>query len=431
LASRLAIVLSHPTQYYSPWFRDLAKQVTLKVYYLWDFGIRETEDKAFQASFTWDIPLLDGYDHEFLPNRSPDPGTHHFRGLDNPGAAEEIAAWEPDAILLFGYNYATHLSLILAPQLRGIPLLFRGDSHELFPAGGWKAAASRMVRRLLFKRFSRFLAVGKANVGYFRRSGVPGQKIAVVPHCVDNGRFQAAAEDAEIEAAAWKRGLGIPDAAVVILFAGKFEQKKRPLDLLTAFRAMESGLETHSSEVSDQRSPRDQAKSSAFRRPPPCLLFVGGGPLESRLRAEAGDRLGKSIFFAPFQNQSQMPKVYAAGEVLVLPSFGRGETWGLAVNEAMNLARPAIVSTHVGCRPDLILEGDTGWSFPAGDVEALARVLRKAVSDPERLVTMGRRARAHVANYSYQAATSELLRALEQVMSARAEVRCRRSRTAI
>jgi glycosyltransferase involved in cell wall biosynthesis len=404
MPSRLAVVLSHPVQYYSPWFRHLAArpELCVKVFYLWDFGVTETRDRTFGTSFKWDIPLLDGYESEFLQNRSKDPGTHHFRGLDNPAAAKAVADWKPDAVLLFGYAYATHLRLILSPRLAGIPFYFRGDSHELCPANGWKPKVSRGLRGLLFRRFTGFLAVGKANAGYFRASGVAGSKIHRVPHCVDNARFQAAAAQAEIDAAEWKRELGIPAGAGVVLFAGKFEDKKRPLDLLEAFLRSKAGDgSAHNGGLEASSSPA-----------PPVLLFVGSGPLEAELRKRAGSELGRSIFFAPFQNQTAMPKVYAAGDLLVLPSHGRGETWGLAVNEAMNLGRAAIVSSHVGCGPDMIVSGKTGWVFPAGNVDALRACLSEALTDREVLRRKGAAARDHLTSFSYEVATRAVIIAI-------------------
>ena len=66
--SRLAVVLSHPTQYYSPWFRFLSEQggLTLKVFYLWNFGVTRTVDQGFRTSLQRDLPLLEGYDHTFV-----------------------------------------------------------------------------------------------------------------------------------------------------------------------------------------------------------------------------------------------------------------------------------------------------------------------------------------------------------------------------
>jgi len=388
---RLAVVISHPTQYYSPWFLHLSKLPTLelKVFYLWDFGVKATKDRSFGETFAWDISLLEGYSSEFLSNRSDDPGTHHFRGLDNPGASIALEKWSPDTILMFGYNYLTHFRLLFSPRLAGIPFLFRGDSHELCSMSGWKNKVGRLVRRVLFFRFRRFLTVGKANADYFRLSGVTSDRFAFTPHCVDNERFQSTSVEVEEEAIEWKEQLGVPDGKTVILFAGKFEEKKRPLDLLEAFLQ----LPNHAT-------------------PSAVLLFVGSGPLESELRAAAGGQTGATVFFAPFQNQSAMPRVYAAGDLFVLPSHGRAETWGLAVNEAMNLGCPAIVSSHVGCGPDLIVPGETGWIFEAGNIADLSEKLGEALSSPQRLREMGLAARQKIGDYSFESATRGLLEAL-------------------
>jgi glycosyltransferase involved in cell wall biosynthesis len=109
-----------------------------------------------------------------------------------------------------------------------------------------------------------------------------------------------------------------------------------------------------------------------------------------------------------------MPARYLLGDVFVLPSEGRHETWGLAVNEAMHLSRPAILSDHVGCHPDLLVSGETGWLFPAGDETALARVLREALSLPrEKIAALGRAAAARVAGFNHEAATAGLLAAID------------------
>lgn len=387
-AARLAVVISHPIQYYSPWFRHLADldRLELKVFYLWDYGVKATKDEKFGGeAFKWDIPLLDGYTHEFIENTSPDPGTHHFGGLKNPALLLRLTDWAPDAVLLFGYKFDSFQKIIHSRQFRTTPLIFRGDSHVLYPERGPKAWLKRRLLKSNYKRFSRFLTVGAANEGYFASCGVPAEKMIRAPHCVDNERFRSAQPEAEKAAAAWRDELGIPQDAFVFLFAGKFEDKKRPLDLLAAFQNLPAG--------------------SAY------LLFVGGGDHEDELREKAG----KNVIFAPFQNQTEMPRTYATGDILVLPSFGRGETWGLAVNEAMNLARPAIVSSHVGCGPDLVETGRTGWIFRAGDVQDLTEALEGAVQNPERTALMGQSAQKLVAEYNYDRAAKAVLQAVEAI----------------
>ncbi|MCP9787689.1 glycosyltransferase family 4 protein [Cyanobium sp. Maggiore-St4-Cus] len=383
---RLAVVLSHPIQYYAPWFRQLAQQqgLLLQVFYLWDFGVSPQLDRGFGQELQWDVPLLEGYTHTFVANCSSEPGTHHFAGLHNPSLAGELLRWRPDAVLLFGYAYRSHLGLLLDPRLWHVPLLLRGDSHQLAPRAGLKPLLALLLRRLLFRRFAAGLPVGQANAAWMARNGI--RRLFLAPHAVDNARFQAAAPEAERAARAWRQQLGIPAAAPVVLFAGKFEAKKRPLDLLEAF--------------------------AALHHPTAVLVFVGAGPLEAELKRRATFLGLGQVIFQGFQNQTAMPRTYALADLVVLPSYGPGETWGLCINEAMNLAKTVIVSSHVGCGPDLVIPGQTGWIFPSGDRMALTAALEVAFSDPDLLLQMGMASRKHIDSYSYHQATAGLMQAL-------------------
>jgi len=384
---KLAVIATHPIQYYAPWFKRLAAEpgLSLRVFYLWDFGVTEQVDRGFGRPFKWDVSLLDGYDHEFVPNTSRRPGTHHFRGLHNPRLIGRVRGYDPDAVLLFGYNYASLCEFIVRWDRRRAPLLFRGDSHRLIPRRGLKEGLRRRAIAAVFRRFSRFLYVGKANRDYFRYHGVAQGKLFFAPHAVDNKYFLVESEKARAAGRQWRADLGIPLHHKVVLFAGKFEEKKRPLDLLRAFT--DSNLDSAS------------------------LLFVGSGHLEDELRRLASGR--RDVFFAPFQNQSLMPRAYAAADLFVLPSFC--ETWGLAVNEAMCAGLAVIASDHVGCAQDLVFPYRNGLIFPAGDTRALADSLRELLGHSERLYSWGRESRNVVARYSYEAATGGLMAALESL----------------
>lgn len=392
---RLAVVISHPIQYYAPWFRQLTRQpgLALQVFYLWDFGVSLQRDRGFGQEIQWDVPLLEGYDHIFVANAARDPGTQYAIGLDNPTLVGELLHWRPDAVLLFGYAYLSHLRLLLDPRLWGVPLILRGDSHQLAPRLGLKPLLAQLLRRLIFRRFAAGLPVGQANATWMISSGIPRQRQFFAPHAVDNARFQAAAPEAEAAALQWRRQQGITSQAPVVLFAGKFETKKRPLDLLEAF--------------------------AALRHPSAVLVFVGAGALENDLKRQAASLGAGRVIFQGFQNQCAMPSTYALADLVVLPSYGAGETWGLCINEAMNLARPVIVSSHVGCGPDLVIPGKTGWIVPAGDVSALRACLAEALADTQRLKVMGQKARARIDRYSYSEATAGLMAALRAVVPQR------------
>jgi len=390
---KLAIITTHPIQYYSPWYRYLAQQrgLELRVFYLWDFGVTEKKDEGFGQAIRWDVPLLDGYDHEFVPNEAKEPGTHHFRGMWNPSLKERVLAYDPSAVLMMGYNYSGLLRFLWQWPTGRIPLLIRGDSHRLMARRGPKEALRRAVVSAIFRRFAGALSVGQANREYFLYHGFAPDRIFFSPHCVDNERFMGAEEQAMREAAAWKAELGIPAGDAVLLFVGKLQEKKRPLELLEAFQ-------------------RAQLKDVS-------LLFVGSGDQEQAVRERAAGN-GR-VFFAPFQNQSQMPRTLAAGDLVALPSVGPSETWGLILNEAMCLSRAVLASTHVGCVRDLVHHGENGVVFEAGNVGALEGALREAFADRERLRQWGRRGREIVSRYSYETAADGLFQALQLLGSRR------------
>ena len=389
---RLAIISSHPIQYYAPWFGYLHQQSDLqvKVFYLWDFGVTQQQDVDFKTSVQWDIPLLKGYDYEFVPNISQRPGTNHFWGLNNPSLKQRVAAYGPQAVLLMNYNYASiyrflwqwHWQQSGQPSGQKSALMFRGDSHILQVPQGVKPWLKRQWIRQIYRQFDACLYVGQANRQYFEYHGVPSERLFFAPHAIDNSRFIETAPQAIKDAAQWKQELGIPPNHRVILFAGKLIEKKRPQDLLRAF------IKANLQQVS--------------------LLFVGSGPLETELRQTAKDMA--NVYFAPFQNQSQMPRTYGIATVVVLPSRGHGETWGLAINEAMCLGKPIIVSDHVGCADDLVKEN--GWIFPAGDADALANCLTQAFVNPVSLADKGQQSFTLINRYTYKQTTQGLQQAL-------------------
>ncbi len=386
---RLAVVLSHPTQYYSPWFQWMAghSAVTFRVFYLWEFGVSARHDPQFGKTIQWDIDLLSGYESEFVPNVSADAGTHHFFGLDNPNLPARWAAWRPTALLMFGYNWKSHLRALWWARWHRVPVILRGDSHWL--GRGAPAWPRRGALGLLFRQFAAFLNVGTANSDYYRALGVPNEKIFYAPHSVDAGRFDPADATAQATAAELRTELGLTGKRIV-LFVGKLHERKQPVELLEAFLAV--ATDAH------------------------ALIFVGDGAERENLRQRAARSPGHHVHILPFANQSEMPARYLLGDIIALPSRGFYETWGLAVNEAMHLGRPCLVSDLVGCQRDLVLPHRTGWVFSANDPADLRRTLHAALHCPEEtLAEFSRNCLSQISGFTYAHTTQGLTAALAQL----------------
>src|SRR5438309_1583592 len=351
---RLTAILTHPVQYYAPWFRHIAarcRDIDLTVLYATQ-PTAEQQGAGFGQPFQWDVPLTDGYRCRVLRPSRPGESVQsdRFWGLDVPEIGSAIRESRPHVALIPGWHSVTLARALWACRRQGIPTLYRGDTNLGTAPTDWRRWPWRLRTRLLLGRFDGYLCVGHHARAYLRRFGARDSLIWDAPHCIDTeffGRAAATHQTPEARQAA-RAAFGLPRSAFVVLCAGKLEPKKRPLDLVRAIARMD---------------------------PPVSLLMVGAGELEAECRAEAR-KLGVELHWAGFLNQTQLGRVYAAADCLALPSDW-GETWGLVVNEALASGLPCVVSDRVGCAPDLITPGETGEAFAAGDVAALARSLER------------------------------------------------------
>lgn len=342
---KVGILVSHPIQYFSPWFRALAEHIDLHVFYA-NRPSAERQGEGFGEAFQWDVDLLSDYQHSFLVNRSADPGTHHFRGCDTPEIGRIIEEEKFDAFIVCGWFLKSYWQAVRACRRNKVPVLVRGDSQLDRNESFVKRILKRLIYPARLASFDGFLSVGKRNREYLLHYGVPEDRIFFVPHFVDNDWFAARAAEERTNRAQIRAKWGASDATFVLLFVGKLIPKKRPQDLLRAV-----------AEIREQ--------DSRF-----LIVFVGAGELQDELRSLA-NQLRLAVHFAGFQNQTQLPRFYCAADALVLPSNAT-ETWGLVVNEAMACGLPAVVSDAVGCAPDLIDEDKTGFVFPTGETTELA-----------------------------------------------------------
>ena len=389
--TRLGVIATHPIQYYAPLFRLLAarERLDLHVFYGWQGALRGALDPGFRQVIQWDIPLLDGYPSSFVPNESSDPGTHHYYGLKSRQLVPMVERWQPDAILVFGWNFQSHLAALRAFHGR-VPIFFRGDSTSIDQSPGPRRWVRRRWLSWVYRHVDMALYVGSNNKAYFLEHGLKESQLAWAPHSIENERF--ADNDGRYlrEAMAWRRQLNISDRERVVLFVGKLEPKKAPDLLLEAFLQRRAG--------------RGQEKEH--------LIFIGSGPLESSLRARATGH--SEVHFLGFANQSRMPVVYRLADVFALPSRGPGETWGLAVNEAMACERPVIVTDHVGCAPDLVQKTGSGLVVPSGNVTALGTALAQLLDHAALRAQMSKAALASIKRWSLAEQASRIEDAIEK-----------------
>lgn len=394
---RVAYLLSHPIQYQSPLLRLLAQQpgLDLTVFYTSDFSLRSYYDQGFGVSVEWDVPLLGGYRHEFLPRLLDSNDITFFRPL-NRGIFRRLRNGRFDVLWIHGYATLNSWIAMVAAKVLGIPVLLRTDSTLIdHPRSPGKLALKNIFFRALRQFTYGVLSVGQRNTEYWRH--YLGQDIPVfsIPYAVDNGFFQQRCREASSAREQLRQELAFATNRPVLLFASKLLARKRCIDLVEAYLELAA-----------------RWRSASGLRPVPYLLIVGEGEerpqIEARLRkSNPEDREG--IRMVGFRNQSEMPRYYDLCDVFVLPSIH--EPWGLVVNEAMNAERAIVVSDQVGCQPDLVAEGSNGVVFPAENVTALVDALERVLADEVVCRKMGERSLERIQAFSFEADVRGLMQA--------------------
>ncbi|HSC46028.1 MAG TPA: glycosyltransferase family 4 protein, partial [Candidatus Acidoferrum sp.] len=387
---KVLAVASHPVQYMAPLFRRMGKEASLElqvVYCSLRGAAAAGYDPDFQAAVQWDVPLLDGYSWTEIPNQGS--GAESFWGLNNPGLRNVIREGQFDAVLCYlSYTRSSFWIALRAAKSSRAAFLFGTDAHTLAPrdAKRWKVGLKRVLWPWLFGQADQVFVPSSGTFDLIRRLGIPPERITLTPYSVDNEWWKA--ESAKVNRAEVRARWGLTNEQPVILFCAKLAPWKRPMDLLHAFA---------------QARP-DLADAQ--------LIFAGDGAQRAELEAET-HKLGlqQSVLFWGFVNQSRLPALYTAADLLVLPS--EYEPFAVVVNEAMCCGCPAMVSDRVGAARDLVAPVRAEFVFRAGNVAALADSLKNAFADRQKLRETAERAREYVETHSPQktvASTAEAVR---------------------
>jgi glycosyltransferase involved in cell wall biosynthesis len=376
---KLAVLNTHPIQYFAPLYRALARDpnIDLTVFFCSLQGVHEYTDEGFGTSVRWDVPLLEGYQSVVLPELLGRSQVGGFLSLFNPRIVGALMRGRFDALIIHGHIPATTVLGAIVARLVRTSVFMRCETHLGLSRPSWKRVLRKPLLHSLYAQLcSACLAIGTRNAEFYRSIGVPAERIVHVPYVVDNAFFASRVHELKQDVRGLRRSLGLPTDLPVILFASKLQPRKRAMDLLDAHTAL-----------------RHQGVESA-------LAIVGSGEDEQCLRDRVARQGLDHVYFFGFQNQTELPRFYAASDIFVLPS--ENEPWGLVVNEVMAAGLPVVVAGEVGAAVDLVRAGENGYTFSAGDIPALTDALRTMLADPPRLVRMGQRSADLIATWGVE-----------------------------
>jgi glycosyltransferase involved in cell wall biosynthesis len=354
---KVLLVASFPVQYATPQFVRYSRDPRLEttVAYCSLRGVEPTRDRDFGVEVTWDVPLLEGHRWVHPPDRSG-PRTRRLLGFVNPGLWKLVREGGFDVVVCYGYRSTSHWIAAVGARSSGAKLVWTSDATRLAPrpdASGawWKARVKRMLLPLVFGSGDAVLTPSTHGMRYLSAVGVRRARIFMTPFVVDNAFFGEGAKDTD--RAAVRKDWDVPPDAFVALFSGKLAPWKRPADLLEA-AVLASNI---------------------------VVVYAGDGVMRTELERRAQVRgLEDRVRFLGFVNQTELPSLYASADVLVLPS--EYEPFGVVVNEAFACGTPAIVTMECGAAGDLVRDMETGFTYPWGDVAALADRLNDLCADP-------------------------------------------------
>ena len=312
----------------------------------------------------WSLPL-DEKGERLLPRSR----TRAVKAIWQTLTGEE----RPTALHLAGWGHGLlAAALVMARALR-IPVAVESDSWTGRASGGARNLVKSSLSPLLMSLPTHFLPGGTRQAAYLAGFGVPATRMTVARMTVDVTGMRAYCEHNGARARDMRRAaLDIAEAAPVFLFVGRLEPDKGVMDLLEAFD--------------------DVTRRHGDSR----LVMVGDGTLGDEVNDAA--RRNPAIVAAGRLAGEELWATYAAADVLVLPS--RFEPWGLVVNEAMAFGLAVVISDNVGCRDDLVSDGQEGLIVPAGDVGALAAALSRLAADAGFRRRAGAAARTRIADWT-------------------------------
>lgn len=261
----------------------------------------------------------------------------------------------------------------------------RGKPFVLW-TGLWKEPASlshrstRSARRLVERSADALVTYGRHVSARLTSEGVNTSKIFDAPQAVSNERFNSPRLDSHTIERTRRRFI-IGSNERIVLFVGRLESEKGVMTLLEAF-----GLVSRSLQVR--------------------LVLAGEGSLRPRIEEEVARRgIAGRVNLTGQTPNADLPDLYRMADIVAVPSEATAlsaETWSIVVNEAMASGACVVASDCVGAvRHGLLRDEDTGLVFPAGNAEALAATLLRALRDEQLRVVLASAGCEEVQGYTF------------------------------
>jgi len=295
-------------------------------------------------------------------------------------------------VKVFGYAHRTNWRAARWARRNQRPVLLYSDSNAQVVPRWWK----RPIKDFLIGKFYETYVdgaffIGENNRRYHARYRLPPERLFRGALPIDARRLLATVSDHELVRRELRSKLGVPSDSFVVMFCGKYQPHKRPLDLLmAAARLVQKGL-------------------------PVWCVLVGDGPERENMTSFCNRENLHNVSLTGFINQSQIAPYYVASDVLAMPSSL--DAYGLSVSEATAFGLPIVISDRVGCigPNDPAQPGGNAIVYPCGDVQALAVAIERLWRDPDLYRRMAAKSSEIALSQDVTAAAQQLAAAVKKL----------------
>ena len=296
-----------------------------------------------------------------------------------------LNALNPEILIIGGYSYTSSWAGLFWAKKNKRKIIL------------WSSSNEDDHRRVFYKEFVKILFVrncdaynvyGTKSRDYLSKLGAKEDKIFIVGNNTDNDFYYN-------ETAKWRRvrdhlikEFGIPKKN--FLYIGRFSEEKNIFFMLDAFKQA----------VGDNKGWG--------------MILIGNGPQKGEVEHYIKKFNLENVFMPGFQQKEEIPQYLAVSDVFILPSIS--ETWGLVVNEAMAAGLPVLVSRKCGCYPDIVKDGENGFSFDPFDKDELVGLMKGIIDDKVDLKKMGENSLKIIKNYTPERAAGIIVKTAAEVV---------------
>jgi len=382
----LGICVENPIQHEVSLYAALSAdpRLRIKVLYFSKRGLEPFRPYGLEQAVRHEIPLLDGYDYEFLGNISPwQSGPLMYL---NPDIVSRIREENFDAVLIYGYIYPSCLLALAAARRLGIPVLLRLEAESILPRPLWKRLLRRTLFPALYRRIDGFLVMGYGNRQHYREFGVPEERLFYAPQTVDQAFFRTGPGAERI--ASLRRELGFDEQSVLFIYTSKHRTAKRPLDAVVAMCHLPAHIDAG-------------------------LLMLGDGPLRPTVEdyARKYDKYHR-VRFLGYRPLPEMRDYMHVADVLILPSI---ENFGTTLYQGLAAGLAILASDQVVAWLDVVRPGVNGLVYRAGWIDALAAHIEALARDRDLVNRMRLMSRQMSSEFTLRICVDSIVQAVYSV----------------